>query len=698
MRKIPFLASILLMLSCSWSLEPYSGLADCDLVFVVSSAGAGKMDDAIAESTCGDGLNVTHVGILEVADDSVFVIDATPKYGVCRRSLDSFRAECAEDSSSAGEIVMRLQNLMNASDVLARAKSYLGRKYDFAYLPDNEDIYCSELVQFSFLDENGAPVFKGHPMNFRGPDGNIPEFWIKLFEGLGMPVPEGIEGTNPHDMLGSDCLQYVLTLDGDCAWGDQGNGKYVNPVLCADYSDPDVIRVGEKYYMVASDFHYVGMQILESGDMVNWNLAAQLYDRFNLPGWDGNNHYAGGSWAPAIRFHDGLFFVYFCTPEEGLFMTSAEDPHGPWSPLHQVKAVPRWEDPCPLWDDNGDAYLLHSRKGAGPIILHRMSRDGRELLDEGVTIYEGPTAEGPKFLRKDGWYYISLPEGGVKRGWQTVLRSKNLYGPYERKIVLEQGPTSVNGPHQGSLVDTPEGVWWFYHFQEKSPLGRVVHLQPASWEDGWPVIGVDVDGNGVGNPVGSWDCPSGSSERQVVPATSDDFEDGLGLQWQFCHNPHDGFWSVEDGRLSIKAQQSESLRMAHNILTQKTMGWRGSATVELDLSSMSDGQRAGLASMGGLFFSIGVLKENGVLFLYQTRDGEEVILEQYDSDSICLGLKYDARCNLFQFSEGSDVRHLELSGPAFSQKNGFWKGCRIGLYTYNVSEDSGTICFDNFSC
>ena len=165
-------------------------------------------------------------------------------------------------------------------------------------------------------------------------------------------------------------------------WGDQGNGTYRNPVLNADFSDPDVIRVGSKYYMVASDFHFLGMQVLESDDMVNWRYVSQIYRRFDEPGWDDNGHYAGGSWAPAIRHHNGLYYVYFCTPDEGLYMSTASDPRGPWAPLHLVKRVAKWEDPCPFWDEDGQAYLGRSKHGAGPIIVHRMSADGKLLLDE----------------------------------------------------------------------------------------------------------------------------------------------------------------------------------------------------------------------------------------------------------------------------------------------------------------------------
>lgn len=343
-------------------------------------------------------------------------------------------------------------------------------------------------------------------------------------------------------------------------WGDQGDGTFCNPILPTDLSDPDVIRVGDRYYMVASDFHFLGMQILESSDMVNWHVVTQLYDRFDFPGWDTMEHYAGGSWAPSIRWHDGRFWVYFCTPDEGLFMTSAERPEGPWSKLLLVKAVKKWEDPCPFWDEDGKAYLGHSLYGAGPIIIHRMSEDGTRLLDEGTTVYTGPVAEGTKIHKWNGYYYMSIPEGGVCCGWQTILRSNSVYGPYERKVVLEQGTTAINGPHQGALVDTPDGNWWFYHFQEWSPLGRIVHLQPVRWADGWPLIGIDLDGNGIGEPVTEWKMPLGSSSRSEIgnEVWKDDFGSStLKPEWQWNHNPQHEAWSLSrnNGKLTLQALQ-----------------------------------------------------------------------------------------------------------------------------------------------
>lgn len=484
-------------------------------------------------------------------------------------------------------------------------------------------------------------------------------------------------------------------------WGDQGDGTYANPVLNADFSDPDVIRVGEKYYMVASDFHFMGMQILVSEDMVNWSYLTQIYQRLDFPGWNENEHYAGGSWAPAIRYHENHFYVYFCTPDEGLFMAKASQPEGPWEPLVRLSDIPRWEDPCPLWDEDGQAYLAHSLRGAGPIILHKMSADGTKLLDKGVTIYTGSVAEGPKFLKKDGYYYISLPEGGVSNGWQTILRAKNIYGPYEKKIVLKQGSTNINGPHQGALVETPQHEWWFYHFQETHPLGRVVHLQPVVWQDGWPMIGTDMDKDGIGEPVPVWTKPAINKDIQpYLPATDDDFRGPkLGYQWQFNHNPVEKAYalSAEKG-LTLQMMKASSFKTARNTITQKTMGYTGCASVVMTLNEMTNGQRSGLACMGKLNYLLGISKENNTLQLYWEENGEVKRTQTIESplDKIELQLQIDALNNQFQFAYRTDNHAFQPFGTAFSMRMGFWKGARIGLYGYNTLSNSGKISFQKF--
>ena len=471
------------------------------------------------------------------------------------------------------------------------------------------------------------------------------------------------------------------------SWGDLGNGFYKNPVLNADFSDPDVIRVGAKYYMVASDFHFLGMQVLESEDMVNWRYISQIYRRFDEPGWDSNRHYAGGSWAPAIRYHNGLYYVYFCTPDEGLYMSTAQDPHGPWSPLHLVKRVAKWEDPCPFWDDDGQAYLGRSQHGAGPIIVHKMSPDGKQLLDDGVTVYQGPVAEGTKFLKRNGWYYLIIPEGGVGQGWQTVLRSHNIYGPYERRIVLEKGSTKVNGPHQGALVDAPDGSWWFYHFQETPVLGRVVHLQPAYWHNDWPLMGVDYDGNGIGEPVVVWQKPLNLGPAPMIQ-TDDDFSGLLGLQWQWNHNPVDTHWNLSDrkGWLTLKAMPADSLKLARNMLTQKVVGYQSESTT---LVSASGNNYAGLFCSGKLFRGIGLCKEG----IFIEAHGERQIINRGKFAKVWLRITNDCIENRHQFYFSTDGEHYEPAGEAFPMRAGYWKGIRVGLFCYGPS---GKAAFDFF--
>lgn len=490
----------------------------------------------------------------------------------------------------------------------------------------------------------------------------------------------------------------VFSQQTPVSWGDQGNGTYINPVLNADYSDPDAIRVGDDYYMVCSEFHFMGMPVLHSKDLVNWTIIGQIYHEFKFsPEFDTNDRYAGGSWAPSIRYHDNKFWVYFCTPDEGLFMTTAENPEGPWEPLTQVVKVPKWEDPCPFWDDNGQGYLARSIWGAGPIIIHQLSPDGKKLMDDGFTVYTGPVAEGPKLHKRNGYYYISVPEGGVGEGWQTILRSKNIYGPYEKRVVLETGSTRINGPHQGALIDTPDGEWWFLHFQLFPPLGRVVHLQPAWWRGDWPVIGIDIDRNGIGEPVYTWKNPVVNTSV-TKPQSSDDFNAGKpGLQWAWNHNPVNEAWSMNEksGKFCLHALHATHFLKARNTLTQKIMGYRGEATVILDGRLMKDGQKAGLCVMGNSYALAGLKKQNGSLYLFADVNGN-LNESKLSSGQVWLKVCISDEPDQSQFSYSIDNKKFVQTGGKFQVLYGHWKGPKIGLYSFNELENGGTAVFDSF--
>ncbi len=327
-----------------------------------------------------------------------------------------------------------------------------------------------------------------------------------------------------------------------------------------------------------------------------------------------------------------------------------------------------------------------------------MSPDGTALLDEGVTVYQGPVAEGTKIHKWNGLYYLSIPEGGVGEGWQTVLRSKSIYGPYERRIVLETGMTDINGPHQGSIVDTPDGQWWFFHFQRTQTLGRVVHLQPMHWDDGWPVIGVDIDRNGVGEPVLCWRMPFDGTIPSK-PASSDNFDSPeLGTQWQFNHNPVDGAWSLTEkaGSLSIHAIRADSFRKARNTLTQKLMGYSGTISVRMDVSAMEDGQRCGLAVMSDKNHLLGVCRTDGKKQLYFESAGTVTDSVIFRGKNIILRLVFDVNADDFHFEYSNDGKTFSTFGQSFKPRFGFWKGARPALFCYNVDGDSGLVRFDEF--
>lgn len=293
-----------------------------------------------------------------------------------------------------------------------------------------------------------------------------------------------------------------------------GNDSYKNAIIHADYSDPDAIRVGDTYYMTSSSFNNVpGLSLLQSKDMVNWELVGHALPQQIPLDVFANPQHGKGVWAPCLRYHDGKFWIFYPDPDFGIYVMTAEKFAGPWSAPHLLLAGKGIIDPTPLWDDDGQAYLMYawakSRSGINNMLtLRKMSPDAKTLLDDkGPVVIDGnklpnyKTLEGPKFYKHNGYYYVFAPAGGVEFGWQSVFRSKKIYGPYEDKIVMEQGKSPTNGPHQGAWVRAQDGSDWFYHFQDKRAYGRIVHLQPMDWKNDWPVIGEDKNNTGIGEPV-----------------------------------------------------------------------------------------------------------------------------------------------------------------------------------------------------
>lgn len=388
---------------------------------------------------------------------------------------------------------------------------------------------------------------------------------------------------------------------------------YSNPVLFADYCDPDVIRVGGVYYMVASSFNWTpGLPILSSTDLVTWTLIGHALEQLPDPSYAVPRQ-GCGVWAPSIREHAGKFYIFWPSPDEGIYVTMADHPAGTWSPSWLLIGGKGLIDPCPYWDEQGNAWLVHAyafsrAKINNKLHLRPMSPDCRTLLGEGKIIYDAPdkhpVMEGPKTYKKDGWFYIFAPAGGVPGGWQTVLRSRNVDGPFDDRIVLDQGTTPINGPHQGALVDTPSGEWWFLHFQSIAPYGRIVHLQPVSWQDGWPVIGIDATGSGVGEPVLTHRRPDLPPAPVVPQPTTDLFnQPRLGLQWQWQANSQAGWSSLSARpgflRLTAQAVPSGRLEQTPNLLAQKFVDRAFRVVTAIEERDFTPADRAGLVITGG---------------------------------------------------------------------------------------------------
>ena len=502
---------------------------------------------------------------------------------------------------------------------------------------------------------------------------------------------------------------------------DNGDGTYKNPIINADYSDPDAIRVGDDYYMTASSFNAVpGLPILHSKDLVNWRLINHVFREQEPKDVFGKPQHGGGVWAPSIRFHSGEFYIYYGDPDFGIYMTKAKDPSGDWSKPLLIKEAKGWIDPCPLWDDDGNTYLVHafagSRSGIKSIlVVNKMNREGTRILDDGVLVFDGHTAdstvEGPKFYKLNGYYYILAPAGGVATGWQLALRSKNIYGPYEKKVVLAQGTTAINGPHQGALVDTQNGEWWFLHFQDKIAYGRVVHLQPAVWKNAFPVIGTDKDGDGTGEPVLQFKKPTvGSTFPITTPQDSDEFSGAsIGPQWQW-HGNSDARWAFpfpEQGVLRMNSVQLpegyKNLWDLPNLLLQKFPADEFTATAKMILDPRFEAERFGLVVMGIDYSYIGITNRAGKMYLAQTtaKDADKGSAEIESTAQLLTSREFYLRVSVKAgaicfFSYSSDGREFRSVGEPFKAREGRWIGAKVGFFYTRPGKfnDAGTADID----
>lgn len=500
---------------------------------------------------------------------------------------------------------------------------------------------------------------------------------------------------------------------------DEGNGMYRNPVLHADYSDPDVCVVGEDYFLTASSFNCTpGLPVLHSKDLVNWKIVNYALKKVEPVEYYNEARHGKGVWAPSIRFHEGMYYIYWGDPDFGIFMVKTRDPYGEWDKPVLVKAGKGMIDPCPLWDDDGRVYLAHAWAGSrakfnSVLTVCELNKEGTKVISDPVLVFDGNdgvnhTIEGAKFYKRNGFYYLFAPAGGVVSGWQLVMRSKNVYGPYEPRIVMAQGKTDINGPHQGGWVDTPAGESWFLHFQDKGAYGRVLHLNPMKWVNDWPVIGVDRDGDGCGDPVSRYRKPKTDKTYPIeTPVESDEFDTRkLGLQWEWHANYQDVFgFTTNMGYARIYGHELSShfknFWEVPNLLMQKFPAEEFTATAKLKVSAKDDGQLSGLIVMGWDYSWIGVEKQGEKFLLKQAicKDAEQGNLEQVSTLAVLepskkfeAGLFPNFEREIYirvrvgkeaycRFSYSLDGKKFTEAGTLFKARQGKWIGAKVGMFS-----------------
>ena len=514
---------------------------------------------------------------------------------------------------------------------------------------------------------------------------------------------------------------------------DNGNGTYTNPVINADYSDPDVCvgASGEDYYMTASSFQCTpGLPILHSKDLVNWEIVGYALKELYTGDAEKVQHFmqprhGEGVWAPSIRYHNGEYYIYWGDPDFGVYMVKTKDPAGEWENPVCVIEGKGMIDTTPLWDDDGRCYLVNgwanSRgKFASVLCVRELNKEGTKAIGNPVIVFDGNgtenrTCEGPKFYKRDGWYWIMCPAGGVPTGFQLAMRSKSPYGPYEHKIVLAQGKTDINGPHQGGWVHTKYGEDWFVHFQDKEAYGRVVHLNPVDWSTGWPIMGRN------GEPVTTYKKPKSSSNVIVNPVESDEFNTPtLGKQWQWHANYHQ-FYGMPTafGTMRIYTHKLstdfKNLWEVPNMLLQKTPNDKFTVTTKLRFTSKADGQFGGLIMMGHNYQAL-VVKRVGKefqLLLITCKEADKGKPQQEElvatlpptaedkidykpgiHEDIYLRLKVDD--SKVKFSWSQNGKKFKDCGSEYQMKEGKWIGAKFGFVAAetNPKVDKGWIDAD----
>ena len=522
---------------------------------------------------------------------------------------------------------------------------------------------------------------------------------------------------------------------------DNGNGTYTNPLFYDEFSDPDIIRVGNDYYLAGTTMHTVpGLVILHSKDLVNWENISYCFDRFdfNDDAFSLKNHqeiYGQGVWAPAIRYANGQFYVFTNINGKGLQCYTSKDIRGPWK-HHNMQG--RIYDLSVLFDDDGKIYAIH---GYGEVKCTELKPDMSGPIEETerTIIPEGnAVGEGHHMYKINGMYYL-ISTDYLPNGRTLCSRSKNIWGPYETITItadetfgyhaapitqvpqgvkyrigedgtkfgipaVDKDATACTNIHQGGIVEDQSGQWWALLMMDFHSIGRTVTLAPITWKDGWPMLG--LEGN-LGRAPRTWFKPNINTDNKphAPYERNDDFNaKSLGRVWQWNHNPDNTKWSLNNGRLRLQSMPAEQLMWARNTLTQRVIGPTSIATVELYTKGMKDGDVAGLGNINVPCSWIGIVRNDNTLtircFEQATNDTVDVVAKLKSTNKLWLRMvgDFDHDRAHYEYSlDGANYQQLGREMPLSYQLITF-QGSRHALFAFNHKGKKGGYAeFDNFT-
>ena len=521
---------------------------------------------------------------------------------------------------------------------------------------------------------------------------------------------------------------------------DNGNGTFTNPLLYDEFSDPDILRVGDDYYLAGTTMHTVpGLVILHSRDLVNWENISYCFDRFDFSDdafalRNGQEVYGQGIWAPCIRYANDQFYLYSNINGKGLQCYTSKDIHGPWI-HHNMEG--RIYDLSVLFDDDGKIYAIH---GYGEVHCTELKPDMSGPIEETdrVIIPNGSAVgEGHHMYKIGGMYYL-ISTDYRPNGRTLCSRSKSIWGPYETCVITadetfgyhpvgltewegrivpdgtkfkigfeDVNATAATNIHQGGIVQTQKGDWYALLMQDFHSVGRTVTLAPITWTDGWPMLG--LEGN-LGRAPRTWFKPDIPGATDIKPHAAyerdEDFNGRqLGRVWQWNHNPDDKMWRLKNGRLQLKAMPAEQLMWARNSLTQRAVGPRSICTVELYTNKMKSGDVAGLGNINVPCSWTGIVKEGNLLtlrcFEQLNNDTIDTQINLPKDGRIWLQLVGDYDRNVAHYTYSLDGKDFKQVGPEMklSYQLVTFQGVRVSLFAFNKDgKNGGTVEFDNFTC